>query len=73
MFSSGNTPDAPRSDQPALLAALADAFKSVNYTLDGVADLLGPSAYAALGRDQIIPALLATERTSGSDQAGLRG
>jgi methylase of polypeptide subunit release factors len=45
----------------------------VNYTLDGVADLLGPSAYAALGRDQIIPALLATERTSGSDQAGLRG
>lgn len=73
MFSSGNTPDAPRSDQAALLAALADAFKSVNYTLDGVADLLGPSAYAALGRDQIIPALLATERTSGSDQAGLRG
>ncbi|WIV32172.1 class I SAM-dependent methyltransferase [Paenarthrobacter sp. R1] len=73
VFSSGNTPDAPRSDQPALLAALADAFKSVNYTLDGVADLLGPSAYAALGRDQIIPALLATERTSGSDQAGLRG
>ncbi|BCW85490.1 transferase [Arthrobacter sp. NicSoilE8] len=73
MFSSGNTPDAPRSDQPALLAALADAFKSVNYTLDGVADLLGSSAYAALGRDQIIPALLATERTSGSDQAGLRG
>ncbi|MHC8608948.1 DUF7059 domain-containing protein [Paenarthrobacter ureafaciens] len=73
VFSSGNTPDAPRSDQPALLAALGDAFKSVNYTLDGVADLLGPSAYAALGRDQIIPALLATERTSGSDQAGLRG
>lgn len=73
MFSSGNTPDAPRSDQPALLAALADAFKSVNYTLDGVADLLGPSAYAALSRDQIIPALLATERTSGSDQIGLRG
>ncbi|QQQ61773.1 DUF7059 domain-containing protein [Paenarthrobacter ureafaciens] len=73
VFSSGNTPDAPRSDQPALLAALAGAFKSVNYTLDGVADLLGPSAYAALGRDQIIPALLATERTSGSDQAGLRG
>ncbi|AMB41537.1 MULTISPECIES: methyltransferase [Paenarthrobacter] len=73
VFSSGNTPDAPRSDQPALLAALADAFKSVNYTLDGVADLLGPSAYAALGRDQIIPALLATERTSGSGQAGLRG
>jgi methylase of polypeptide subunit release factors len=55
------------------LAALADAFREVNYTLDGVADLLGPSAYAALGRDQLIPALLATERTLESEDAGIRG
>lgn len=73
VFSPGNIADAPRSDHPALLAALADAFREVNYTLDGVADLLGPSAYAALGRDQLIPALLATERTLESEDAGIRG
>ncbi|HKU29347.1 MAG TPA: methyltransferase [Arthrobacter sp.] len=60
----GNTPaavDAPRSDLPELLSALADDLRNVGYTLDGVADLLGESANAALARDQTIPALIATE------------
>ena len=61
LFLAGNTPDAPRSDLPELLRALAADLRAVDYTLDGVAGLLGESAYNALNRDQIIPALLATE------------
>ena len=61
LFLAGNTPDAPRSDLPGLLTALAADLRRVDYTLDGVAELLGESAYRALNRDQLIPALLATE------------
>ncbi|WP_457963483.1 methyltransferase [Arthrobacter sp. D1-29] len=61
LFTAGNTPDAPRSDLPELLTALAADLRRVEYTLDGVAELLGDSAYRALHRDQLIPALLATE------------
>ncbi|GAA1777167.1 methyltransferase [Pseudarthrobacter sulfonivorans] len=61
LFLAGNTPDAPRSDLPEFLRALAADMRAVDYTLDGVARLLGQSAYNALNRDQIIPALLATE------------
>ncbi|WP_018761828.1 N5-glutamine methyltransferase family protein [Arthrobacter sp. 135MFCol5.1] len=59
-FTAGNTPDAPRSDLPGLLAALAADLRRIDYTLDGVARLLGPTASAALNRDQVIPAMLAT-------------
>ncbi len=69
-FTSGTTPDAPRSDEPQLLAALATDLRAVGYTVDGVADFLGPSAYAALGRDQLIPALLVTERSAGDAKLG---
>jgi methylase of polypeptide subunit release factors len=60
-FTTGNTPDAPRSDLPDLLKALAADLREVGYTVDGVAELLGPSAYTALNRDQLIPALIVTE------------
>ncbi|MEN8583743.1 methyltransferase [Arthrobacter sp. KBS0703] len=63
-FTAGNTPDAPRSDLPELLDALAADLRDIGYTLDGVADLLGTSAYAALGRDQLIPALIVTEQAT---------
>lgn len=56
-----DTPDAPRSDLPELLTALAGDLRSVGYTVDGVAELLGASAHAALARDQLIPALIVTE------------
>ncbi|ALV42210.1 SAM-dependent methyltransferase [Pseudarthrobacter sulfonivorans] len=69
LFLAGNTPDAPRSDLPGLLAALAADLRRVDYTLDGVAGLLGESAYRALNRDQIIPALLATESALQNDAA----
>jgi methylase of polypeptide subunit release factors len=71
-FLAGNTPDAPRSDLPDLLAALATDLRRVGYTLDGVAGLLGESAYQALNRDQLIPALLATERAAEGGSAGGR-
>ncbi|MGO4472154.1 methyltransferase [Arthrobacter sp. M-10] len=61
------TLDAPRSDLPELLTALADDLRNVGYTVDGVAGLLGESAHAALARDQLIPALIATEP---ADSAG---
>ncbi|HKU02226.1 MAG TPA: methyltransferase, partial [Arthrobacter sp.] len=66
-FTAGNTPDAPRSDLPALLSALAADLRRLDYTLDGVAQLLGPEASAALNRDQIIPAVLAVEQAVRAD------
>ncbi|NUP73070.1 MAG: methyltransferase, partial [Sinomonas sp.] len=35
---------------------------AIDYTVDGVAGLVGPAAHEALSRDQIVPALVATER-----------
>lgn len=64
LFTAGNTPDAPRSDLPDLLQALATDLRELDYTVDGVAGLLGPSAYSALDRDQVIPALIVTEEAS---------
>jgi methylase of polypeptide subunit release factors len=69
-FSAGNTPDAPRGDLPGLLTELASDLRRVGYTLDGVAGLLGESAYRALHRDQVIPALLATESAAHGSPAG---
>ena len=60
-FTAGNTPDAPRSDLPGLLDALATDLRGIGYTVDGVADLLGAAAHSALGRDQLVPALIVTE------------
>lgn len=49
-------PHAPRSDNPALLAALAADLQAANYTVDGVAELLGAEANQALARDQTVHA-----------------
>lgn len=68
-FISGNTPDAPRSDIPGLLEALAADLQSLDYTVDGVARLLGESASEALNRDQLIPALIATEPAAQGENA----
>jgi len=66
-FTAGNTSDAPRSDLPELLSALAADLRGIGYTVDGVAALLGESAYSALGRDQLIPSLIATEAAAKGD------
>ncbi|KQR65557.1 SAM-dependent methyltransferase [Arthrobacter sp. Leaf337] len=66
-FTAGNTSDAPRSDLPELLSALAADLRAIGYTVDGVAGLLGESAYSALGRDQLIPSLIATDAAAQGD------
>ncbi len=69
---SANTPDAPVSENPALLAALARDLTALNYTVDGVESLLGAEAYQAFTRDQPVPALLKTASLkTGDDGAGL--
>ena len=64
-------PGAPRSDDQSLLERLAADLTTADYTVDGVAELLGADAYAALERDQPVPALLAA-RTAQSTGAGSR-
>lgn len=59
-------PDAPLSDRLDLLGALARDLAAVRYTVDAVAELLGSEAHAALARDQVVPALVAT-RAAGED------
>ena len=78
LFTAGNTPDAPRSDLPDLLPSLAADLRRIGYTVDGVAELLGQAAHAALARDQLIPALIVTEQaaqdwtTTAARAAGVR-
>jgi methylase of polypeptide subunit release factors len=67
-FTAGNITDAPRSDLPELLPALAADLRRLDYTPDGVARLLGSAASAALNRDQTIPALLAADRAVRRDE-----
>ncbi len=68
-FTAGNVPDAPRSDLPGLLEKLAADLRAIGYTVDGVAELLGPAAHSALGRDQLIPALIVTESAVSAERA----
>ena len=68
-------PQSPRSDDQDLLNRLAADLTAADYTVDGVADLVGADAYAALERDQTVPALLAAraaQRTESQDSAGSR-
>ncbi|MBG6189409.1 hypothetical protein IWX64_000329 [Arthrobacter sp. CAN_A212] len=56
-----DVPDAPASNDQALLRQLAADLLALNYTVDGVADLVGIEAWQALEKDQLIPALLACQ------------
>lgn len=55
--------DTPRTD-PALLDALRVDLTGAGYTVEGVEDLLGPLAAAALHREERVPALRATAGTA---------
>lgn len=57
-----DVPDAPASTDPRLLADLAADLTALDYSVDGVAALLGDQAWAAFDRDQLVPAVLATAR-----------
>ncbi|MFG2638627.1 methyltransferase [Streptomyces sp. NPDC048362] len=50
----------PASDRPELAARLRDALLAASFTADGLLDLLGAPAYAALARSETVPALRAT-------------
>ena len=56
-------------DQPdaALVDGLRAALTAAGFTYDGVADLLGPVAHAALGRNETVPGV---RRTSGAGPLG---
>ena len=51
---------------PTLLTRLRADLTAAGFTVDGVAERLGPVASAALHREQPLPALLATETGGGS-------
>lgn len=51
-------PGAPQSSNLPLLSGLAADLQDAGYTVDGVAAFLGEEASAALGREQVVPALL---------------
>ncbi|MGW0766303.1 DUF7059 domain-containing protein [Streptomyces sp. NPDC002676] len=50
----------PASDRPAAAARLREALLAASFTADGLLDLLGAPAYAALARSETVPALRAT-------------
>ncbi|OUM42019.1 DUF7059 domain-containing protein [Arthrobacter sedimenti] len=53
---------APSSTNLPALEALAGDLAALDYTVDGVEALLGAPAYSALGRGQLVPALLECRR-----------
>ncbi|NDO78605.1 methyltransferase [Kocuria indica] len=57
-------PDAPRSDDPALIARLHADLVAAGFTVDGVTDLVGEQAMSAWSRDQAVPARRALQRRS---------
>ncbi|CAM5611880.1 rRNA or tRNA methyltransferase OS=Streptomyces glaucescens OX=1907 GN=SGLAU_18590 PE=3 SV=1 [Streptomyces glaucescens] len=50
----------PATDRPEVAARLREALLGASFTADGLLDLLGASAYAALARSETVPALRAT-------------
>ncbi|MDL5202910.1 class I SAM-dependent methyltransferase [Streptomyces sp. ALI-76-A] len=55
-----STSSLPASDHPDLTARLRDALLGASFTADGLLELLGAPAYAALARSETVPALRAT-------------
>lgn len=58
--SNSTLPTLPVSDRPEVAARLRDALLGASFTADGLLDLLGAPAYAALARSETVPALRAT-------------
>ncbi|WP_031482608.1 DUF7059 domain-containing protein [Streptomyces bicolor] len=54
----------PASDRPDVAARLRDALLGASFTADGLLELLGAPAYAALARSETVPALRATRGDS---------
>ncbi|WP_367321665.1 methyltransferase [Streptomyces sp. HUAS ZL42] len=54
----------PSSDRPEVAARLREALLGAGFTADGLLELLGAPAYAALARSETVPALRATRGDS---------
>ncbi|WP_443057744.1 DUF7059 domain-containing protein [Streptomyces sp. IBSBF 2806] len=50
----------PSADRPEVAALLREALLAASFTADGLLELLGAPAYAALARSETVPALRAT-------------
>lgn len=61
MTTSAAHPGPDPSADPALLDALRSDLSGAGFTVDGVTDLLGPLASAALHREEVLPALRRTD------------
>ena len=48
-------PDTPISDDTARLERIRGALEKLNYSYDGVRELLGERAFEAMARDQVVP------------------
>lgn len=59
-MSSSSLPPLPSADRPDVAARLRDALLGASFTADGLLELLGAPAYAALARSETVPALRAT-------------
>ncbi|QKW28669.1 class I SAM-dependent methyltransferase [Streptomyces seoulensis] len=59
-MSDSSLPALPTADRPDVAARLRDALLAVSFTADGLLELLGAPAYAALARSETVPALRAT-------------
>ncbi|QEV19372.1 class I SAM-dependent methyltransferase [Streptomyces alboniger] len=55
----------PSSDRADVAASLREALLAADFTADGLLELLGAPAYAALARSETVPALRATRGDSG--------
>ncbi|MFP3988810.1 methyltransferase [Streptomyces sp. E11-3] len=55
-----STPTLPTTDRADGIARLREALLAADFTADGLLDLLGAAAYAALARSETVPALRAT-------------
>ncbi|WP_189911085.1 methyltransferase [Streptomyces albogriseolus] len=58
--SDASLPPLPSSDRTDAAARLREALLGASFTADGLLDLLGAPAYAALARSETVPALRAT-------------
>lgn len=65
-----SSPHPPRTDDLALITGLQQDLVQARFTNDGVAELLGDEAVAALDREQIVPGQLKVLRTLNDEGAG---
>ncbi|TXS50327.1 class I SAM-dependent methyltransferase [Streptomyces sp. uw30] len=59
-MSDSTLPSLPTSDRPDVAVRLREALLRASFTADGLLELLGAPAYAALARSETVPALRAT-------------